>query len=128
MLLYGFGEAHRWRLPSQALVQAAAAGEVAVHVSVEALQEFLHHRMRRCPRSLALQQAERVATVTRAHDFDHVIWDRALRLVESTPIRGRDAIHAATALEHGFAEIVTTDADFVVVPGLTPVAPDQLGL
>lgn len=32
--------------------------------------------------------------------------------------------HAATALEHGFTEIVTTDRDFDAVPGLARLDPE----
>ena len=34
-------------------------------------------------------------------------------------VRGRDAVHAATALDAGFDTIVSTDRDFDGIPGLT---------
>ena len=51
---------------------------------------------------------------------------RRLALLESTPLRVRDTIHAATALSQGFDHI-TTDADVDAVPGLRRVAPLDAG-
>lgn len=43
------------------------------------------------------------------HDFDDGVLHEALGLVEHHGLRGRDAIHAATALRNDFTEIVTFD-------------------
>ncbi|WP_235019859.1 type II toxin-antitoxin system VapC family toxin [Ruania rhizosphaerae] len=53
------------------------------------------------------------------HAFDEAVTDRTVDLVERSTIAGRDAVHAATALEAGFTEIVSLDRDFDRVPGLT---------
>lgn len=37
-------------------------------------------------------------------------------------------MHAATALAHGFTEIVSADTDFDDVPGLTRIDPADLNL
>ena len=51
---------------------------------------------------------------------------RARRLIDATQVRGRDAIHAATALGAGFDTIVTTDRDFGSIPGLRRLDPAEL--
>lgn len=71
-------------------VEAATRGEVELYVSVEALREFLFHRMRR---------------------------------VDRAPLGGADAVHAATALVHGFEAIVSPDVDLDHAPGLRRVEP-----
>lgn len=57
------------------------------------------------------------------HDFTASIQALSLDLMERSPIRGRDAVHAATALAAGFTEIVSMDRDFEDVPGLRRIAP-----
>jgi len=128
VLLFGFGGPHPLMAASRRMLAAAEREDIELHVSVEGLQEFLFHRLRRGPRPLALQQHAGIRAATVPHDFTELIWQRAVDLIATTTIRGRDAIHAATALEHGFTEIVTGDSAFVAVPGLTPVTPDQLAL
>ena len=49
-------------------------------------------------------------------------------LVESTGLRGRDALHAASALEAGFDTIVTPDRGFLAVSGLRVVRPSDVDL
>lgn len=51
---------------------------------------------------------------------------RALTIIEASPVRGRDAVHAATAMLAGFEEIVTADRDFVEAPGLRVLQPQEL--
>ncbi len=128
VLLHGFGRDHHWRAACQRIIAAAAEGTVRINVSVECLQEFLLHRLRVTSRETALGDLSAIEAAAVVHDFDAQVWRRAVGLITTAPIRGRDAVHAATALEHGFTEIVTTDADFAVVPGLTPVAPDRIEL
>lgn len=128
VLVFALGGEHRWQAPSRRILEAAVARRVRLHVNVEAWQETTFHRLRMSPRAEALADAEDLMAATVPHAFDAAVWDRALHLMRTTSIRGRDAVHAATALEHGFTEIVTTDSDFYDVPGLTAVTPDRLDL
>ena len=57
------------------------------------------------------------------HPFDDEVLARALQLMAGSTIRGRDAVHAATALQSGFDLIVSTDPDFDEVPGIRRLAP-----
>lgn len=109
-----------------AVLASAASGEIELHASVEMVQEFLFHRMRRCDRSDALAQARAVSAAVVLHDFDAAVLVGALTLVEHHGLRGRDAVHAATALRNGFAEIVTSDTDFDRCPGLVRTDPAAL--
>jgi len=47
-----------------------------------------------------------------------VILERAAQLRAATNLKTPDAIHAATALEHGCTLFVTNDSTFRRVPGL----------
>lgn len=125
VLVFAVGTEHKQRSHCAALIEAAARGDVEVHMSAEAIQEFIHHRMRRSSRSLALAQARAARDLALIHPFDGDVLDTAMQLIESTTLRGRDAVHAATALLGGFDRIVTTDRDFAAVPGLGPVSPQR---
>ncbi|MGI8418910.1 MAG: type II toxin-antitoxin system VapC family toxin [Nakamurella sp.] len=125
VLLYAVGDEHPERQDSRSLLAAVTQGELRLHASVEAIQEFLHHRMRRSDRVKAVAQARLTTNLLVLHASDSAVLARAIDLVEGTKIRGRDAIHAATALLHGFGSIVTTDTDFNGIPGIERLAPAQ---
>ncbi|MFB9313125.1 type II toxin-antitoxin system VapC family toxin [Nocardioides plantarum] len=123
VLLYAFGGPHEHRQSSLDLMSAAAGGRCVLHLSVEAIQEFVFHRMRRGATGTAVLAARRLGAAAVLHPFDVDVLQRSLGLMESTPIRGRDAVHAATALVQGFDQIVTTDRDFAQVSGLEVIDP-----
>ncbi|MDQ2845154.1 MAG: hypothetical protein M3Y77_02120 [Actinomycetota bacterium] len=60
-----------------------------MHASVEGIQEFLHHRLRRSGRAKAVVQARLTTNLLVLHAFDSAVLTRAIDLVESTDIRGR---------------------------------------
>lgn len=101
----------------------AQSGELRLHASVEVIQEFVFHRIRISDRELALEEAADLAALITLHDFDRDVLDESLRLMRTTPVRGRDAVHAATAIMHGLTDIVSTDRAFDAVPGLTRLDP-----
>ena len=123
VLAYAVGGDHPERAPCRAILAEAAEAGVELHASVEAVQEFLFHRLRREARTAAVRQTERIRDLLVLHPFDRDVVDRMLTLVEGCGIGGRDAVHAATALHVGFGSIVSTDQAFDVVPGLTRLAP-----
>lgn len=110
------------RKACQEIVAAVRDGRAQAHVSTETVQEFVFHRLRKGdPQAVALGRA--AAALCVLHPFDAQVLESALALMESGAVRGRDAVHAATAIRAGFAEIVTTDRDFDDVPGLSRVDP-----
>lgn len=125
VLLYAVGGAHEHRAPCRAVLASAASGDVELHASVELLQEFLFHRLRRTDRATAVQSARDVRQSLVLHPFDATVADTMLTLVAGSSIGGRDAVHAATALDAGFTEIVSTDSDLDGIVGLTRLSPAQ---
>lgn len=126
VLLVAVGGDHADRAACRGFMAAAARRKAALHASVEAVQEFLFHRMRVGERATALRATRALIASLRLHDFDADVLRRSLELVELTSLRGRDAVHAATALGAGFGQIVTLDADFAQVPGLEVVHPGSV--
>lgn len=126
VLAYALGDRHPQRAASRHVVERATSGEILLHASVEMVQELLHHRLRRTDRTAALRQARAAADLCILHAFDEAVLSRALELVASSPTRGRDAVHAATALLHDVPTMLSSDTDFDTVPGLTRVSPIDL--
>ncbi|WP_151526435.1 type II toxin-antitoxin system VapC family toxin [Serinicoccus kebangsaanensis] len=109
---YAVGAPHPHRDGCRSFLRSAARHRIPLHASSEAVQEFLFHRLRRGGRAAAVAQTRAMMDGLVLHPVDQQVLDRCLELVTTTPLRGRDAVHAATALLAGFDEIVTTDADF----------------
>lgn len=124
VLLLAVGGPHPARGGCRRVLAAAAAGAVTLHLSVEGGQEFLFHRLRRSDRDQAVLQFDQVDHIAVWHAFDVDILRASRQLVASTAARGRDAVHAATALAQGFDAIVSCDADFDGIPGLRRLDPD----
>jgi predicted nucleic acid-binding protein len=97
-----------------------------LHASVELVQEVVFHRLRRRDRVQAVADARLVADSCQLHDFDSGVLRRALSLIAEGTVGGRDAVHAATALEAGIGVIVSNDADFDGIRGLTRIDPRRL--
>lgn len=125
VLALAVGGEHPLRESCRALLAAAARGDLELHVSVESLQELLFHRMRRDDRAEAVSLVRDVRAMCRVHPFDDAVASRMFDLVSASAVGGRDAVHAATAMEHGFDEIVSPDRDFDDVPGLRRRSPDN---
>jgi len=126
VLAFAAGGEHVQRELCRRIVEAAGGRRLELHASVEVVQEFLFHRLRRVPRPLAVAQARRVAAMCVLHTFDDEVLTRALDLAGNSELGGRDAVHAATALTAGFEEIVSADRDFDAVPGLRRIAPAEV--
>lgn len=125
-LLYAVGGAHPSRVACRSILAAAAEGELELHASVEAVQEFLFHRLRRDERSRAVDAARAVRELVVLHPFDAEVAATMLDVVESSHLGGRDAVHVATALTAGFDHIVSTDPDLDGVPGLRRFTPEEI--
>ncbi|MDO5504317.1 MAG: type II toxin-antitoxin system VapC family toxin [Actinomycetia bacterium] len=123
VLLLAVGGEYPARPACRAVVDRAAQGELRLHLSVEGGQEFLFHRMRRADISTALAQFDLIDRLVVWHAFDVEILRAARALVATASVRGRDAVHAATALAGGFTAIISSDADFDRVPGLARLDP-----
>lgn len=126
VLLLAVGGDHPSREPCRQVVAAASQGRHTLHASVEAGQEFLFHRMRRVSARAAVGETRLLRRLVVWHPFDEQVLEASIGLVAQHGLRGRDAVHAATALSAGFTGIVSTDADFEGIPSLERVDPGQM--
>lgn len=123
VLLFAVGGPGPERDECRAFLSRAQVAGTELHISVEAAQEYVFHRTRRAGRPAAVAEGRELPEMYVVHDFTASIQALSLDLMERSPIRGRDAVHAATALAAGFTEIVSMDRDFEDVPGLRRIAP-----
>jgi predicted nucleic acid-binding protein len=122
--LLAMGGRHPSREASQRVLRLIRDGELDAIASTEMIQEFVFHRLRRNSDPVAAASEGRdLAELVHVAPFDAAALQESLRLVQSGQARGRDAVHAATALRLGVGVIVSADPDFDSVVGLTRVDP-----
>ncbi|MFT4228791.1 MAG: type II toxin-antitoxin system VapC family toxin [Microbacterium sp.] len=122
--LHAVGEPGPRHTASQRLLARLASGKGRAYASTEMIQEFGHHRLRRTgDRVRATREARYLSSLVVLLDFDREVLDLSLELIERTGIRGRDAVHAATALAYGIGKIASPDPAFDGIPGLTRIDP-----
>ncbi len=123
IILLAAGEPSTAQRACRSFLEAQAASGSTLHMSVEGVQEVLFHRMRMVDRGTAVAEARDVQEMVVLHRFDEGVLQTAISLVATSTVRGRDAVHAATAIRAGFDAIVTTDSDFDGIPGLRRIDP-----
>lgn len=126
--IYALGEDDVRRAANRALLTRAASGELHAYASVEMIQELVHHRLRKTgDRRVASGDGRDLSALCTLLNFDREVLDLSLDLIGRIPtIRGRDAVHAATAIAYGITRIASADRAFDSIPGLTRVEPADL--
>jgi len=126
--LYASGTDSEQLEPCAAVMVAVASGRLKAFASVEMIREFVFHRLHRTgDRDRSVADGRDLSEVVTILDFDVAVLHGALDLIEQVPsIRGRDAVHAATALVFGPPVVVTPDRAFDDIPGLRRVEPAML--
>ena len=123
VVLHALGDAEPQRSRCRAYLEEVWSGRGRAYASTEMVQEVVHHRMRREDGVAATEAGRRISSSFFVLSFDHEVLELALGLIERTAIRGRDAVHAATALAYGIETIASSDPAFDTVPGLRRVDP-----
>jgi predicted nucleic acid-binding protein len=125
VFVYAVGSEHPYREPCRAIVERARLRLVSAAVSVDLLQEFVHHRVRRTgDRAEAVRQAGEIPLFCRVLDLTLADARAALDLFATHErLHARDAVFAAVALQRGIGHILSPDRAFDVVAGLVRVDP-----
>lgn len=113
VFIYAAGQEHALKAPCVSLLQRVASGELEATTSVEVVQELYHVYRRRGMLSAGLSLGREVVRlfpdilpITRTD-----LVRSALILERAPQVSPRDALHAATALNHQIGVIVSTDED-----------------
>lgn len=125
VFIYAVGVDHPYRESCREIVQLQGDGALAGEADVELLQELAHVRVRRTgDRTSTASFVRQVSSLCIVHDFGWPDLRLALTLFEThAQLDMRDAVHAATALNHGIDAIVSPDRAFDVVAGLDRIDP-----
>lgn len=124
ILAYALGSSDPRREPCRRFLGEATAGTGRAYASVEMFQEVVHHRLRVSGDRIASARDVRESIpLFITLNFDDEILEIALDLIQATNVRGRDAVHAATALAYGIRTIASTDTAFDGIPGIQRLDP-----
>lgn len=126
VLVYSVGGEHPLAAPARSIIEGIAAGTVRATTTIEVIQEFVHVRGRRRPRSDAADLGRRFATLlTPLVSPGPLELDAGLALFETIEQLGAsDAVLAASAIAMGATALVSADGAFDEVPGLAVVRLD----
>lgn len=125
VVAYALGDSPTERDLCRRLLLEITTGSSRAYASVEMIQEVVHHRLRRTgDRERAVREGREACAAFTLLPFDREVLDLSLDLIERLPtIRGRDAVHAATAIAYGIETIVSPDAAFDELPGIRRLGP-----
>jgi uncharacterized protein len=124
VLSYAVGDDHPLRVPCQRLLHAHALGTLACTTTVEVIQEFVHVRAKRRPRTEAVARALDYMEALSPSPTEDDDLRLGLQLFERHPaLGGFDAVLAAVALNHGAEALISADRGFAGVSGLVWIDP-----
>jgi hypothetical protein len=120
VFLHAAGAEHPLKAPCAAVLARAARNERAATTSAEVVQEVLHVLRRRGRHAEALTLSGAVlALFPDLLPVDAAVLGRTVRLLSDQPdLSTRDALHVATAVQHGCDVLVSVDAGLLARGGL----------
>lgn len=128
VVAYALGSDGPLKSACQAILHQIERERFRAYASVEMIQELVHHRLRRsADRAASVRQGRLASALFTLLNFDREVLDLSLDLIERLPaIRGRDAVHAATALVYGIETIISPDRAFDGIPGIARLDPLEM--
>jgi predicted nucleic acid-binding protein len=121
--MYLVGAEHPNKGIARRLLETAIEGRERLITDAEVLQEILH-------RYVAIDRRDAIDPATAAilgvvdevHPIERADVDRARRIVLTSRLSARDAIHLAVMQRHGIGRILTFDRAFDGLPGIERLA------
>jgi predicted nucleic acid-binding protein len=128
--MYARGSPHIYRDACRWIMTEVALGRLQVVIDAEVVQEVLHRygALRRYADAVSMAQ-DLMTLVPHILPVTESDVRKAVSLFQQFAPRGvrsRDLVHAAVMQNHGLTQIISTDAHFDLVPGLTRL--DPIGL
>lgn len=125
LIMYSLGGSHPLRDPCKATLEKIREGRSQVVTNTEVLQEILYRFF--SIKKYSLGEVAYTSTVDLCLEILPVTLkdtNRALELLKRTSeITPRDAIHAATMINNGIKEILSTDPHFDLIPEIRRIPP-----
>jgi len=128
LIMYSIGSPHPLRGPCKKVLEKIKSQEILGVTNTEVLQEILYRYFsieRRTLGEIAYQSmTELCMDIFPVSVADT---DKALEILKRVKgITSRDAVHAATMLNHGIKEILSTDPHFDLIPEIKRIDPLKL--
>jgi hypothetical protein len=123
--LYAFGGPSAHKASCVEVMRRVATDSLDAYASAEMVQEFVHHRLRRHgDHILAATDGHDLSAMIKLLDFDAAVLELSLDLIgRGLSVRGRDAVHAATAILYGIETIISPDPAFDGIVGIVRADP-----
>jgi predicted nucleic acid-binding protein len=125
VFLYAKGKEHPLKPACVSMIKRIGENEITAIINTEVIQEILYRyqSIKNLPLGLSLaKQAIQISSFilpVTATDLS-----LAMDILEAHPqIQTRDAFHAATMINNGIKEILSTDAHFDLIPEIRRIAP-----
>ncbi len=130
IFIYAHGRPHRYKDPCRRLLEQIGESDSDYTIDVELLQEIMHVYNGRGDRAFGLAVFDILATLfPNPLPIGRPEVLAARQVLERYPgLSPRDAIHAAVVSTHHLEGIVTTDAAFNQIGGLTVFDPISLAV
>jgi hypothetical protein len=129
LIMYILGGPHPLQDPSKRILNKIKQGVFRVVTNTEVLQEILYRYF--SVRKPGLGELAYFAMINLCQEIIPITvkeTDRALELLKGVPsITSRDAFHAATMLNNGVNDILSTDTHFDLIPGIRRIDPATTG-
>ncbi len=127
LIMYSLGRPHPLREPCKKFLEKIKSREILGVTNTEVLQEILYRYFsmeRRTLGEIACQSM--IEFCTDVFPVRVVDTDKALEILKKVKgITSRDAVHAATMIQNGIKEIVSTDPHFDLIPEIKRIDPTK---
>jgi hypothetical protein len=125
IIMYAIGKEHPFRNPCRKILEQIKNGTIEVVSCTEVIQEILYRYFSLKMPEIAKEASLAVKTIcSQIYPVTIEETDLALELLLNNPSIGtRDAIHAATMMNHGINRILSTDSHFDSIAGIERVQP-----
>lgn len=125
IIMYAVGAPHAFKQPTLDILTDISTQRIMAVTSAEVLQEILHRYTSLKRRNDATQVTNHLITlVAEVYPITLTEIQRALQLHLQYPtLTARDSVHVATMLNHNIVMILSADAHFDGLPGITRIDP-----
>ena len=128
VIMYSLGSSHPCKEPCKSILAKIKSGEIRAVTNTEVLQEILYRYFSIGKPDIAeIGYASMIRLCLTILPVRLAETNQALELMKANPaITSRDAIHAATMINNGVKEIISTDSHFDIIPGINRIDPARL--
>ncbi len=127
LIMYSLGGPHPLKGPCNRVLEKIKSGNIFSVTNTEVLQEILHRYFSiGKPEIAEIAYTSIIRICISVYPVTIAETDLALSLMKKIPaITSRDAIHAATMMNNGIKEIISSDIHFDLMPEIKRIDPGE---